>query len=409
MTDDVFLRATTFSGETVQFDSFKTALFCARDVVESWSDFLEESQNQLRNEFVHSVKTLNKSISGLRNTPAVLNGETDEDAQQQLKMQLNSIIANGDCGLAVQRVFSSTIRSIYSQLGYVSAVAAFHTAHHRGMISGMSQLELLGVIAYTNSVLGVSENSAISVKRALSESLESAEQRFGEILDRSDDQLTALQRVNDEAVAQNERSVQLEAAKVADYREQREIDRNDFSVRVDDQIERLEETRKTYIEYMALEAPANYWSEKANNHRNMAFVFSAAAAVFAGIGGWVLFLVFSATISDFSNITDPVGNDSNSVWMIVFVAAKGLLLSTIYLWAVRILVRLFLSEVHLGMDARERFTMVQCYLALKKDGVTNDDSLKVVLEALFRPTQDGIVKDDASTDPMMAALLRLKQ
>jgi hypothetical protein len=61
----------------------------------------------------------------------------------------------------------------------------------------------------------------------------------------------------------------------------------------------------------------------------------------------------------------------------------------------RIIVRLFLSQVHLAADAAERMTMVQTYLSLKEGGSTfKDDDLRLILGALFRPTSDGIVKDD---------------
>lgn len=85
--------------------------------------------------------------------------------------------------------------------------------------------------------------------------------------------------------------------------------------------------------------------------------------------------------------------------------AMGLLATTAFLWAGRILVRLFKSEHHLAIDAEERATMVHNYLALQLKQQVEPKDLHLVLCAVFRPTADGIVKDDAAPDIGLASLL----
>lgn len=57
------------------------------------------------------------------------------------------------------------------------------------------------------------------------------------------------------------------------------------------------------------------------------------------------------------------------------------------------------------MDAKERRTMVMSYLALAHKGKADSEDRKIILEALFRPTEDGIVKDDASADPNFTGVI----
>jgi hypothetical protein len=68
----------------------------------------------------------------------------------------------------------------------------------------------------------------------------------------------------------------------------------------------------------------------------------------------------------------------------------------------------FLSERHLALDAQERHAFIRAYIALLEAGhITgqNRDEAQIVFQALFRPTQDGIVKDDGVIDPSVSAML----
>lgn len=56
---------------------------------------------------------------------------------------------------------------------------------------------------------------------------------------------------------------------------------------------------------------------------------------------------------------------------------------------------LFLSQLHLEKDARERVVMTEAYFAMSQRGfLTKAESELLVLNALFRQAGDGIVKDE---------------
>ncbi|WP_425487836.1 DUF6161 domain-containing protein [Microvirga lupini] len=59
----------------------------------------------------------------------------------------------------------------------------------------------------------------------------------------------------------------------------------------------------------------------------------------------------------------------------------------------------------MGIDAEERATMVKTYLALTEKHAADEKDRALVLASLFRPTTDGIVRDDGAPDMSPAALL----
>jgi len=176
-----------------------------------------------------------------------------------------------------------------------------------------------------------------------------------------------------------------------------------LQARVDGAIEDLNNTKDAYTEYMRLKAPVDYWSKKADAHDRGGIIWGIVSLFWILVAGaaqaWIIWNLFQFAVTSAETHTDI------PVTVLSSLGALGLLSTTVYLWISRILVRLFLSEIHLGMDAKERVVMVQSYLALSYEDVVESEQRAIVLSALFRPTQDGIVKDDAAADPTLIGLL----
>ncbi|MDB5823673.1 MAG: hypothetical protein JWR21_2377 [Herminiimonas sp.] len=154
---------------------------------------------------------------------------------------------------------------------------------------------------------------------------------------------------------------------------------------------------KVFREKMGLRAPVSYWDGRrryhnasANRLRKWSFGSMAALALVIGVlAYWVL-----------SNLTD--GKPES--WRVAVLGLVGIL----GVWAVRLVVRLFLSDLHLATDAGERVTMVKTYLSLlEADIVPSEEDRKIILQALFRPATDGIVKDEGLPHPALEALTRM--
>lgn len=85
-----------------------------------------------------------------------------------------------------------------------------------------------------------------------------------------------------------------------------------------------------------------------------------------------------------------------------------LTLLTLALWFTRLQMKEYLSERHLSLDAKERQAFVQAYLGLLAEGDASEEAKEqraLVYAALFRPSTDGIIKEDGGIDPSLSAAI----
>lgn len=207
----------------------------------------------------------------------------------------------------------------------------------------------------------------------------------------------------------------------------------------------LDGLRDTYDKFMALKGPVDYWEQKRKGHGRLAVVSFVAMVACMGAFGWFLHTelqdvgkaVEANRVAKQATATTKTPDVTNAKGTSVanttatstsaglakdqMVAAPGLfetaatwkigsfvLLATLSFWFIRLLVRIFLSNLHLENDAAERVTMAKTYLALLRDGsLQKDSSISTVLAALFRPTGDGIVKDEGLPPTAMEWITKL--
>ena len=191
----------------------------------------------------------------------------------------------------------------------------------------------------------------------------------------------------------------------------------------------LKQLNETYDTHMALAAPVSYWEGKRDKHSDWAkwsfIALTACMLIFGGVLFWELRGVaqmiedtkLAAIASSAANAklgspatTAPAASalspllDVLATWKI----GAYILLVTLAFWFIRLLVRIFLSNIHLENDASERVTMAKTYLALIRDGsFEGKEHIGTILAALFRPTGDGIVKDEGLPPTAMEWLTKL--
>lgn len=147
----------------------------------------------------------------------------------------------------------------------------------------------------------------------------------------------------------------------------------------------MEKLRKTFNEEMGLRAPALYWKDKQKTHGTWSKVWGVVS--FLGIVGAASGLGFQ--IHDL--LKNTPANTAPETWRLAVLA----LVAVFTVWGVRLIVRLFLSHQHLYTDAQERITMVQTYLSLMEgEHLASRSDRQLILQALFRPASDGLVKDE---------------
>ena len=166
----------------------------------------------------------------------------------------------------------------------------------------------------------------------------------------------------------------------------------------------IQATEAAYKEYMKLRAPVEYWEGKAGEHKTREG--TARKSLYWYFPVTIVIMAIAFTAAGWFLINHPDTETAKApVALYVVVSGGLLLLSSIAFWIGRILTKLYLSEHHLRNDAEERAVMTTTYLALTNEGAAAETERQIVLNALFRPTPDGIVKDDGPTDASLQGLI----
>ncbi|MEP6021308.1 MAG: DUF6161 domain-containing protein [Paracoccaceae bacterium] len=168
---------------------------------------------------------------------------------------------------------------------------------------------------------------------------------------------------------------------------------------------------------MRLKAPVKLWEKRAETHATKsshAFKSFAALSAFAILAGVLIPYCAGDYIAD-SFFTQSCTKEDPPICQRNF-SAKGpltvagiLIIMSLIMWAIRLQYRVFLSERHLALDASEKQAFAETYLSMKEGQDVSSDSEAIVLSSLFRPTQDGIIKDDETTLDLSATAILAKQ
>ena len=169
---------------------------------------------------------------------------------------------------------------------------------------------------------------------------------------------------------------------------------------VADHLAEMARLRVAYETEMKLKAPAEYWADKRKDHRTAAiWAFGTFAGLVAlGIAGIATYA--PALVQEMRG----GGSESRlglSDALVIIVPALG------YFWVLRLVSRIFVSNLASMSDAAERSIMISTFLALladKNDPVTTEERL-LILQAIFRPGP-GMSGDDAPPPNLLEILSR---
>ena len=92
-------------------------------------------------------------------------------------------------------------------------------------------------------------------------------------------------------------------------------------------------------------------------------------------------------------------------WQIGFIFLTG----TIILLLLRVLTKIMISHLHLASDAAERVVMIKAYMALAMEGGLDETHRSLILQALFKPSTTGLIKEDAVPASVLDLATRLTQ
>lgn len=179
-----------------------------------------------------------------------------------------------------------------------------------------------------------------------------------------------------------------------------------------ERVKKFDDILVAFNAHLRLKRPVELWQERQVEHQDA----SVAAWKRFKVGAVLLVLcaVISATflgdvIADaFIKSGCELGTEPQCSGVSPrgpFYVSMIFLISTVSIWYLRLQMKLYLSERHLALDARERRAFAETYLSLLKGADVSNEHEAVILASLFRPTQDGIIRDDAGPDAGLAGLL----
>lgn len=299
--------------------------------------------------------------------------------------------------------FGQWLKSLEDSDGEFAVRAALSLyANARLSVDLNDRPSLLGAVAFAARHFGLKAKDQAPSERsfkAMLHRLEGQQQKLAEdseaLLDRLYGGMLEARSTFSERT-DRERSIYKRAAKRASVRMKarfEELTKNLEQAHAD-----IRAVEETYSTQLGLQAPVAYWREKRERHLDKRTQYQSTLMCYAmgalGLGGWGLFEIASR-VQSATQVTPGT----------IAYAALGVLLTTILFWGGRLLVRLFVSEHHLALDAEERETMVHTFLALQLKQQVDQKDLPLILGAIFRPTADGIVKDDAAPEIGLASLL----
>lgn len=165
----------------------------------------------------------------------------------------------------------------------------------------------------------------------------------------------------------------------------------------------LKSIADTYDQKLALQQPVTYWQDRVSLHSWWACALAITWIVIAGLaslGVWefVERYMLPQLTHDGQYVIPPA---HIYYWQSFLLLGIVLML----LWPLRILSKLFLSNMHLRTEALERVTMANTFLALTRSSTAfPPDERKLLLEALFRPSSIGLVQEDGAPASFTHAL-----
>ena len=177
-------------------------------------------------------------------------------------------------------------------------------------------------------------------------------------------------------------------------------------------IEQNQQLQDRFLVQMRYRAPVQLWETRRSEHEtkasNALLAFFVIAGVFACsiVCGVVFFGDNFAQAFQSPNCLPEKPETCVGFSLkgpLVLVAST--LVTSLVLWILRHQMKVHLSERHLALDAEEKKAFAETFLALKEDQSVGAEQEAIVLQSLFRPTQDGIIRDDTPLDISPAGLV----
>lgn len=147
--------------------------------------------------------------------------------------------------------------------------------------------------------------------------------------------------------------------------------------------EELDNFLSAFKTEIKLKAPVLYWEENKSFHKDRSQKFARlimiVSPVIFGMIAWAGWEVLSS---------------AQVVWGKIGIIIFS---TTLAIWLIRILVRMYLSHNHLEISSQEKIIMTKSYLALLAEGgASAPEERQMILQSIFKSSSTGIITDDGA-------------
>lgn len=251
-----------------------------------------------------------------------------------------------------------------------------------------------------------------------SKKLESASEELQRALHESEAKADALERMNRDLEAKMHRLTEHAERRHEAYRRltsaQARRAADNYATEKTNWNSKWDQTHETFLQRLTLSEPVELWKAKAKEHRTAAsnaFLAFMAASGLTAIFALVMVTCFGTAIGEaFNRTVCTVNGECTDTFSFRGPLTVGaiLLVASLLIWIIRFQARIYLSERYLALSAEERKAFTQAYLALSAHDNVSTEHQAIVLAALFRPSQDGVIKDDDHLVDISAAAILAK-
>jgi hypothetical protein len=179
----------------------------------------------------------------------------------------------------------------------------------------------------------------------------------------------------------------------SEFTENHETWRDEFTAGIDSWQEEKEDAVKKleslYGEKLHLEAPVQYWEDRAADYRKYGMLWLVSAGVIISVMIYMLLSILYDMPLAFTK--SLLQGDPLAIRGIIIFAT----IISFSAYLIHILVKVTLSNFHLVRDSEERAQLTHVYLALIKNESIDKEDRQIVLQALFSRADTGLLKEDS--------------
>lgn len=222
---------------------------------------------------------------------------------------------------------------------------------------------------------------------------------YAEVVEQKDEILKELVGIREENKILNQTITKQNADWESTFTNQKEEVAKRFNDEYDRHKSKMTESEDFYEKKLAVKSAVTYWAKKAESHKTNSFIFGIIAGflmILSLIGIVILGkYIINLDLTDSNGIGRKILTETGALQLWVY--GFFIVCMTLVIWFIRLLVKVFLSNLHLLSDAKERETMIKTYLAFEREENTlKDTDRDLILPSIFRVSTNGFIKEDST-------------